>query len=726
MDCPVCDEYFSNDSELQIHLEKHVKQSVLNKPAQPDTTHSNYVEKSTISVNLSEFFGKNKFEKMASSKMEQITDIEELVQRRNFVEEVKKIMNKHPFVYPKYFIKEIFEGEEVKKIMNTFHILYYIDLQLILQKTLNFQNTRYTKKSFHAALIMNLGIPTWKEKYGIFLDNCKFFNDELLELLFYNVLRSFIILRMTDFVNEGIRYENIVLESKKLKDNYDMFHFVDIYLKNEFEQFYDIGFNQIVKNILNELLDSKIIRKYGNDLSSYVGRLSIDKIKEKIIDELRYNAGTCGGSILRTNVVKKFPSIGLIPGLSIWETAINELDKECILHRSMNKSSSIFFLSNDYQKIKQNLELFDTLNTKFFGRKISPDDFVMELKELEKGDFGDQDDQVTRIAGLILSESIKLQAPHETIPEFDFSTDLTNYRFRPEQVEVLSSLNFSIESNIFHCKVMLEEKLTFEKFEELKNILPDNEQGIIFTFMPISEKIIHLIEHDKKIQIINKEGLKKWVSITTQIPARINSISKITFDPLSKLENKIVKVNSVFYETGIALVNVFPEMNEVTVLVRTLEEIPLFTNGAHNFIEFANDYSDFLTSLFTTATYDDVIEGIFKNKFNDISPLDYFKLEFDYNVSELNLSKSTKREIFHCNCMKYAENNLKFCSHLVSALDYIFRYSSKQNILRDVLEIWIKENILIILDRLEIDDENYVNEKVSHFVSGKFKIIKDL
>ena len=69
---------------------------------------------------------------------------------------------------------------------------------------------------------------------------------------------------------------------------------------------------------------------------------------------------------------------------------------------------------------------------------------------------------------------------------------------------------------------------------------------------------------------------------------------------------------------------------------------------------------------------------------------------------------------------------MKFCSHFISALDYVFRNTSKQNKLRDALGIWIKENISIILDRLEITEENYMNKEVADFVSGKFKLIKDL
>jgi len=183
---------------------------------------------------------------------------------------------------------------------------------------------------------------------------------------------------------------------------------------------------------------------------------------------------------------------------------------------------------------------------------------------------------------------------------------------------------------------------------------------------------------------------------------------------------------------------VFPEMNEATVLARTLEEIPLFVEDANNFNEFADHYSNFLKFLFITSTYDDVIDGFFKNKFDCVTKHrnhssfssgtknSYFEFTFDYNVIVLDIMRSTKRDIFNCNCIKYAENNLKFCSHFISALDYVFRNTSKQNKLRGALGIWITENISIILDRLEITEENYMNKEVTDFVSGKFKLIKDL
>ena len=147
----------------------------------------------------------------------------------------------------------------------------------------------------------------------------------------------------------------------------------------------------------------------------------------------------------------------------------------------------------------------------------------------------------------------------------------------------------------------------------------------------------------------------------------------------------------------------------------------------NNFNEYADEYSNFLTTLFTASSYDDVIDGILKNKFKDVSySADFFKFEFDYNIVELNFARYNKRDIFNCNCIKYAENNLNFCKHLITALDYLFRYHSKENEIREKLEIWITANISIILDRLDVSEENDANAEVADFIFGKLKLMKDL
>ena len=131
-------------------------------------------------------------------------------------------------------------------------------------------------------------------------------------------------------------------------------------------------------------------------------------------------------------------------------------------------------INEDYQKIEQKVKELESDETKipFRGREISPDKFIEELLELEKGDFGGEDDQVTRLAGLVLAESAKLQTPHEDIKEFDFRVDIKNYNFRPEQLERMSKLDFKINSEIIHVKVMLEDILNLKAAVEIsKNLV---------------------------------------------------------------------------------------------------------------------------------------------------------------------------------------------------------------------------------------------------------------
>ena len=732
--CPVCDIEIASKELLYKHVQEHINESTLGK-IKPNELY----EKSntrilngdvTPQINLENIFSTEIFEKLTKLKKDSIIVDSEILKRQNFIELIKRINLKNPFLYIPYFIKDFMGGMASRDLQDKYHILHSMDSKIVTHDILGFKENRYLLRRYENCLELNLKNIHWNDKYLELEDNCKFFKDELDELVFNNALQAGIIFLLMD---KELDQSEILQEMSEIKKYYVRHNFVDNNLVNKFNQILEINLNKRIENILIGLKREGVIKRSEKGSRKLITTFNIDKIQKKIIrelvhdDKLRYTD-------LRNLISNQFPGLRLIPKFGIFEASWKELEKDgklAIEYQSSRNNDFVLFLTKYYDQLEIDIHNIDTEQKKypFVGRKIDPDQFILELLELDKGDFDDADDQVTRMAGLVLAESVNIQSPHEEIQDFDFTVDLQNYDFRPEQIEAIGKLDFrphdGKEFGILHVKVMIGEKLSFTKYLELKNKIPSNEQGTIITFRKISDQIKNDMKNDSTIQIIDEEGVKTWVSITPQIPARVNSVSKITYDPLSKLEHKIVKVNSVFYETGIALVNVFPEMNEVTVLARTLEEIPLFVEDANNFNELADHYSNFLTILFTTSTYDDVIDGIFKNKFNDESKNLFFKIEFDYNTVELVLNGSTKHDIFNCNCIKYAENNLKFCTHLVSTLDYIFRYTSKQNKLRDILGIWIKENISIILDKLEITKENYDNKEISDFIRGKFKILTD-
>jgi hypothetical protein len=728
MKCPICDKSFASEEQLTNHLEYHKNNSILNSPRESNNKLKEESSKRRILINTENFFGKEKFEELVSKRLKQIDDLEELVQRRNFVEQTKKIIGKYPFVYLPSFIDDLFEGKDSKELLEKYSISYYVDLKNIVEEILKFDRTRYLQKKYYTAFEMNMQISTWKEKYQILKDNCDFFKNELLELLFFNLLRSFIIIMMTDYVEIGISKENIISKSRLLKNNYDIFKFIDKSLETSFEPFFGESFEDIAQNILNELIDERILRRKIDNYDVLVGKLSIDKIKQNIINELKYNNGSQTESAIRTMVLEEYPSLRLIPGLGIWKTALNELVNEKIIHlefKSNFKQSFLVFLNESYEKIQQTLHQFDITSSEFHGRKISPEEFVMELRELEKGDFEDKDDQVTRIAGLVLAESVKLQSLHEDILDFDFSINLTNYNFRREQLEAIAKLNFKIHSDIFHCKVMIDESLTLKKYNDLKDALPENNQGIVVTFKKIPDVVRQQIAKNDSIQIMDEEGIKIWVSITSVIPSRKGSIAKLYFDPLSKLENKIVKINSIHYEKGLASVEIFPEMQEALVLIRSLEEISLNEDSLSVHDVLSENYFNFLKKLSIIATntfeegFNTPIKSIekkwVKNYPKDVMELikDAWIVEFDHVKVEIDLNPNKPNSIFKCSCyyMIDQEHSYTLCKHIVASLNQITiqnflsdGWNSKtKNLMERAMILFLEMSVSSTIQKIAID-----------------------
>ena len=699
MQCPICDEIFVKSDLFSRHMEDHKSDSFLSKP--PESILSMNMKSNRTTIDVKNFFGEKQFEELIQDKIKDIENIDELVHRRNFVEQVKKIVSKNPFVYLPHFVDELLDGQNSTDLIQRYNIANSVNLQVIVKDILGFDRTRYRKNRYENAFVMHLKIPTWQDKYDILKDNFGFFRNELLEITFLNILRSFILVTVTDFIDGGISKQDIVIKARLLQTNYDIFKFVDPSLKKSFEIFFGTNFESMVQRILEELVTAKILRKKAPESELLIGKLSIDNIKQNIVRELKYDKGSQNEYQIRSVVEDNYPSLRLIPGIGIWETALNELENEKIIRPQLNNSnrSKILFLNDDYERIQQSLDMVGTHIPKFYGRRISPEEFIDELLELNRGDFDDIDDQITRIAGLILAESVKLQPPRENLPEFDFATDITNYKFRHEQMAAITKLDFQINSNIFHCKVMLDEKLTLDQYNLLRHAIPENEQGIIITFKKIPENVTELLKIDKTIQIIDEEGLKIWVSVTLQIPARKNSIAKLHHDPVSKTEKKIAKIDLIDYETNLALVSILPTMQEIVVFTGSLEEISVSKYRPREFESHSKKYLDFLHKLseLSPNTFDDgmftEIIKVYSNRMDlmrDLNPrlyADGYKgnydetsspkhtryIRFENVYSTINIDSHSSNMACTCNHQLNEEYRRTLCKHLVASINHIYK-----------------------------------------------------
>jgi len=731
MDCPICDKPFDTEDSFLEHLEEHKRQSFLSKPRPVHTSKAKNVS-SRVPINTAHFFGRERLEKMVLPKLQNIEDVSALVHRRNFVEQIKSMISRHPFIYIPYFIEDLLNGVSYKIILDRYYIPSHIHLYNVIKKILGFDRNRYLESQYDDAFEMNMKIPSWHDKYQTIKENCEFFKDELLELTFINILRSFIIITTTDYTDTGISQQDIVRNARSLKNNYDRFKFIDKELQRSFDRYFDAGFDGMVLDVVDELHDARLLRRIPDKPDQFVGKLSIDGLKQDIINELRYKGGSQNATSIRTIMDGKYPSLQLIPGLGVLETALHELADEKLIHIEASPWSGpgLVFLSDDYQIIQQQLQQFGDGNSEFYGRKITPDAFINELHDLERGDFADHDDQVTRIAGLILAESVRLYAPHENIPEFDFTMDITNYRFRKEQKEAMKELDFQINANLFHYKVMLDEVITIQKYDLLRKSIPDGEQGVIITFEAIPSQVKYRLDQDKTLQVIDEIGLKTWVKITKKIPARKNSIAKLHRDPISKFEKRIVRINHVDYEDGLASVSVFPEMSEATVLARSLEEIPLNEPTPNDFNEFSSNYEEFLSMLFQTSYPDNITDGLFNRVvLNSVDTKDGSLFDFAYSKASLHWNECT----MYCDCVFWTENRLHLCSHMICALEYAFRnrepicqtWNDPNNPMRRLFEAYFKKNVSVTLDRLSgehDEDGEEIDDRLRNFVHNVLKI----
>lgn len=729
MDCPVCDESFSDKKRFLQHVEEHKARSMLSRTQEPTLNQKSAPSKRTSRIDLGNFFDRERFEEMVRKRIACIDDIDMLVSRRNFAEQMKKITVKHPFVYVPYFVKDLLDGVCSTDLLAKYHIGSHLELKSIVQDVLGFDQNRYLRKHYDNAFTMNMNVPTWREKYDTLQDNCKFFKHEILELAFHNILRSFILVVMTDYVETGMSRKDVLHTSESLRYNYDLFKFVDDELERSFAIFYETGFEQTVYYILDSLIAAKIFRRVLGT-SAIAGKMSLNRLKQSIILELKYSNGSKISSTLYTDMKYEYPSLQLLPGLRVWDAALNELVHENIIKIDAKhnfRHAYMIFLNDDYQRIQQQLSMPGTYNVEFHGRKISPDLFIDELKEIEKGDFDDKDDQVTRIAGLVLAESVKLQAPRENIPQFDFSIDITNYHFRDDQREAIKKLDFEINSDIFHCRVMLDETLTLEKYDELRSSLPEGEQGVVITFRDIPDNVQSKLDADDSIQIIDEEGIRIWVSITPKIPARIGSVAKLHNDPISKMDKKLVRVDLLDYEDGLASVTVLPDNCEATVLSRSLEEVVLNEGSPKHFEMFTSRYLEFLNVLVNLTTPNNLANGLFETELHESMPVSAskFNLGFRYGRVVLDLERQNKSKMLDCNCMQWGENQFDLCPHLVCSLDHVAResflatWNNDSNGMKNALERIIKQNIPVILDRLGLDhnqrDKHY--NKMKEFIS---------
>lgn len=660
----------------------------------------------------------------------------EIFEEERFFEIISKLNYRYPLLHFSEFLNDFFSGYFTKKLIKKHHLNSGIELWYIIESIFKMEPRREKSKT-KTALKQNLEIKKNTILYQIFFNLSKKYSTELSLSYNYNLLRTFLILYFIETNSKSFEKKEIL---SFITSNFKIVKTLEIeFIRNSFLHFLETDIENKIQKIIKHLKNMNLISlPRANRVYIHFSKSEISDSIFKIINNSK--AGIYFDNFKRS-LVKKHLFLLLIPEMGLWETLLIDLEKtgKIVQIKAYWKYSP----ARDQLFTKNNLEFMLELirkdeqeqakygKTKFFGRSIKPDDFIAELNELEKGDFEANDDQVTRIAGLVLAESVKLQAPHENIPMFDFSIDMKNYRFRPEQMDAMKKLDFQLISEIIHCKVMINEKINKKLLSQLKNYLPKNHQGVIISFMSIPNSLKSDLNSDKTIQIINEEGLKIWASITSLIPSRISSISKIMFDPFNDLMGNIARIDSMNYETGMANVTLIPSGDEFNVYIRSLQEIPLFVTP-QNYFTCSKNYYKFLEILSNLTDDENFKTGIFKNQilsYEKKSKQTWIFKTLSNNV-KIQLFGNSTRDCLECDCFSWQNESSQLCSHLVSCLDCFARDGGflddewGHNDLNHVLDMILSGLVHANLDVLLLDMPKNKHPFLSTFFDLKLALKK--
>lgn len=612
-----------------------------------------------------------------------IDDLRQNIHHREFEKILTKIDKEYPFVDLYEFLEMYVNGEYSKVLIEKFHLVGYSDYYRLL-KILQINKKRKSSQKTSKARLINLSDSKMAKRYQLLQKILIKFQTSIKNKIIHNTLRAIIILYLYSKEQNFTNKESIIQVMPNTIKDFEhlilMPHIPLASISNE-------KINKFTNSILLELQDSSILEI--NESNEFRLEKHQFLIADYIFNIIQKRAGIIYQE-LEVLLRKRLPFLSYIPP-ALFQVKLNEL---VTINKIIRKGGywklkpfyDQYFTLDDY--VKLNSDTFNK-NRKFFGRKITPSEFIKEVTELHKGDFEDQDDQVTRIAGMILSNSNMMNHISNDLDEFDFAVDLSNYEFTQQQQKIIKKLGLEITSNIIYVKVAINEVIKIQQLEDLTLKLQNrglDEQGFIISFENIEKSVNDMLQNNKTIQLITKEKLKTWCKITPVIPSRVGAVAIVR---QGDHRGSIVKIKSINYESGRANIVLFPKMNDDIQYIGNLEEITLSVDVV-KFVDYSSKYFEFLgklrkiskTNTFRKTIADGVLNS---SKLNTASNIEFvsdknIKCRFhgEFTV-EIDLAKQSDKtsliygasDLFSCTCFRWNHQSRTtgLCEHLIFVLN---------------------------------------------------------
>ena len=597
---------------------------------------------------------------------------------------LEQIDARFPFVDLSEFLELYVGGEYAKALTENFHLSGYVEYMNLLSVLKLPKKRRSTQKTSQSREI-NLTNKRMANRYQFLQVVLTKFLPTIKNKIMHNVLRSIVIFYLYSNVDDFTDGGKILHAMPGAIVDFERMIFAphtSIAIQSK-----DVIENQT--NLILDELKEKDFLEYGDSGKFRLKKHQLE-IQDYIFNTIHNREGITYQD-LQSIIKVKIPILALMPEtlfqISLHELSVNNKIIKKEGYWKFRPSYDEYFTLKHYQKIMAANSRKPRKNQEFFGRKITPEAFIEELKLLDRGDFEDQDDQVTRIAGMILTNSPMMSHPPNELDEFDFVVDLSNYKFTKEQEALIQNLGLEIRSNIIYVKVMTDENLSMDKLSNLSLKLKNRghgEQGFVISFIAIDSITKRLLNNDKTIQLIAENELKEWCKITPVIPSRRGSVV-IVRQGLHR--DSIAKINSVNYESGMADMMLLHSMETDVQFIGSLDEITLdvpieqFTDHSSRYFEFLkklyqiskNDvFKSVIVEGSTTASHMETMPDVKTTPLQITSLLHGFsKVKIDHKRPNRHSIKYSTNDLFSCTCFSW-ENMSKthgLCDHLVLVLN---------------------------------------------------------
>ena len=588
------------------------------------------------------------------------------------------LLKNFPFFKLNEFIKNYFDGEMKSFIVNNFQLRGNGSVEEIRKQIELPKRQEMTKIGQNRLITRKNNISKNQETFERFTEIAENNLNIINRMFFKNItIANIIIAILSEYkTKKGIK-EFHVEDSKYFSflNNHD----IEI---SEIKKFYGENFD----NIFNELIQNSTITEEDDLISLNSSLKNFDQLETFMLNLISQNELGITYEELLKKVENEFSIISILPHIRIFENILNQLeDQQKVVinskkHEKYGFTEKQFFTINNFQKTTERINERFELRKEFYGRdNDDPITFVYEIKKLSRGELDENDDQINRIAGLVLTTNQTLITSKNTDPFFDFSTKISSFVPTEKEMEIMKDIDFEIlpTSEFMHVKIMINDKILTSDIAKIQEILNSpvgqNSQVIIISFEDNSQ-IKKIIPKDKLIQIVDESDFKKWVEIVKVVPSRINSLVQVMRGGNFK---RLAVVKNIFYDTGLAVIEFIDDNVIERITISDLKEMKIFDYDEDFKLMYEN-FANFLKLLSSKTDISLVQNAIYRYNNEIVSEIiDYLhsrnNLENDAKIiadvdasNKVTIIPSSKQNRFHCNCNIYEEE--KFCEHLMMIL----------------------------------------------------------